>query len=148
MSALVCYRNLNNVHCLGLYSSAFATIRLLHRARQSETDWEVCPAIKCCWWMSLSWSWWGASKNSAVTLNLRNDMISIYQRSVRTNENKITLILSGYVMNGFIMSVIVFMAATRLDNSPQSFDVQTVHSLVPWGRPRRIRPQKTRLSQS
>ena len=34
---------------------------------------------------------WGATKNSAVALGSRNDMISIHQRSVRTNQGKTTL---------------------------------------------------------
>ena len=35
---------------------------------------------------------WGATKKSAVALSSRNDMISIHQRSARTNEGKTTLI--------------------------------------------------------
>ena len=33
---------------------------------------------------------WGATKNSAVALSSRNNMISIHQRSARTNESKTT----------------------------------------------------------
>ena len=35
---------------------------------------------------------WGSTKNSAVALSSRNNMISIHQRSVRTNGGKTTLI--------------------------------------------------------
>ena len=35
---------------------------------------------------------WGATKNSAVALSSRNNMISIHQRSARTNEGNTTLI--------------------------------------------------------
>ena len=35
---------------------------------------------------------WGATKNSAVALGLRNNMLSIHQMSARTNEDKTTLI--------------------------------------------------------
>ena len=35
---------------------------------------------------------WGATKNSAMALSSRNNMISIHQRSARTNESKTTLI--------------------------------------------------------
>ena len=49
--------------------------------------------------------------HSTVTLNTRNDVISIHQSSVRANEGKITLILSDCVMNGFITSGIKFMTA-------------------------------------
>ena len=42
--------------------------------------------------------------NSTVTLNTRNDMISIHQRSVRTNECKITLSWNDRVINCFIIS--------------------------------------------
>ena len=37
-------------------------------------------------------SWWGATRNSAVALSSRNNMISIHQRSAPTNEGKTTLI--------------------------------------------------------
>ena len=70
-------------------------------------------------WMPLGWSRWGASDNSTLTLNSQNDMISIHHRSARTNEGKIRLILSDYVMNGFIMSGIMLMTATP----SQLFDV-------------------------
>ena len=42
-------------------------------------------------------------------------------------------LLENCVMNGFIMFSIMFMTATGLENSPQSFDVYTVsqyHSVV------------------
>ena len=42
----------------------------------------------CC---SRHSSRWGATKNSAVALSARNNMISIHQRSARTNEGKTTL---------------------------------------------------------
>ena len=35
---------------------------------------------------------WGATKNSAVALSSRNNMLFIHQRSTRTNEGKTTLI--------------------------------------------------------
>ena len=70
---------------------------------------------------SLGWSRWGHPTNSAVTLNSSYDIISIYQRDARTNECKMTLIVSDCVMNDFIISGIIFMAATRLNNLPQSF---------------------------
>ena len=47
---------------------------------------------------------WHPTNASIVTLNTWNDMISKHQGSARTNECKITLILSDSVMNGFIMS--------------------------------------------
>ena len=37
-------------------------------------------------------SWWGATKNSAMALSSRNNMISIHQRSAWTNESKTMLI--------------------------------------------------------
>ena len=70
---------------------------------------------------------------STVTVNSRNDMIFIPQRSARTNECKIALISSDCFMNGFIMPNIIFMTATSSENSVQSFGVQVVsqsHSLV------------------
>ena len=57
-------------------------------------------------------------KNSIVTLNSRNDMIFIHQRSAWTSEHKISLISSdGVVLNGFIM----FVTTTPLESSAQLF---------------------------
>ena len=50
-------------------------------------------------------------------------------------------------MNGFIIFGIMFMTATGLENSPQSFGVYTVSQSRSAVTPRRIRPQITRLSQ-
>ena len=73
------------------------------------------------------------SDNSAVALSSRNSMMSIHQRSARTNERL-----------SFSES-----CSRPLDwRIRQSHLTSTLfHSLVPWWRPRRIRPQITRLSQ-
>ena len=59
----------------------------------------------------------GGQPKTALWLWVRemNDMISIHQRSARTNEGKITLILSHCVMNGFIIFCIMFVTASALD---------------------------------
>ena len=46
---------------------------------------------------------------------MRNDMISIQQQIVWTNKCKLILILSDCVMNGIIMSGIMFLTAMPLD---------------------------------
>ena len=80
---------------------------------------------------------WGATKNSAVALSSRNDMISIFTRGARGRMKakqrwfKVTREMNC-VVNGFIMFGIMFMTATGLQNSPQSFDVYTVSQSRPW----------------
>ena len=66
----------------------------------------------------------------------------------RTNEGKITLILSYCVMNGFIMFDIIFMTALHWRIRHSHLTSRQFHGLVPWWRPRKIRPQRTRISQS
>ena len=99
------------------------------------------------YWYAPWVSRWGATKNSAVALSSRNNMICIHQMSTRTNEGKTTLVVENCVMNGFIIFGIMFMTATGLENSPQYLASTLFHSLVPRWPPRRIRPQITRLSQ-
>ena len=71
---------------------------------------------------------WGATKNSAVALSSRNDMIYTPEECAdewRQNNADLKL-LENCVINGFIMFDIMSMTATGLENSPQSFDVYTV----------------------
>ena len=81
------------------------------------------PNCQTLRWVSLGWSRWGATKHQHCNPECAkwHDMYT-HQRSVRTNECKITPILSDCVMNGFIM----FLATTPLDNASQPFDVETV----------------------
>ena len=147
----MCCRKSNNVHCFGaiFLNQKFCICILLRRpSGPCETQRiEKLPNYQTPR-VSLGWSPWGASKASTVTVNTRTDMISIHQRSARTNECKITLILSDCVMSDFIMSGIMFLTAIPLDNSPHHLTSRRFHSLVPWLRPRRIRAQRTSLSQS
>ena len=121
-----CCRNFNNVHCFRTIfpnrNSAFASFCIACPSPWNMRIREIVllpnAAVVAARLIQM-----GSIQNSAVTLNSRNDMISIHQMSVRTNECKITLILSDYIMNGFIMSGIMIMTATPLNNSTQSFDV-------------------------
>ena len=93
---------------------------------------------------------WGAAKNSAVALSLRNNMMSIHQRGARTNEGKTTLIYSysrtvAWMVSSFSASCSWRPLDWRIHHSHLASTL--FHSLVPWWRPRRIRPQITRLSQ-
>ena len=93
---------------------------------------------------------WGATKNSAVALSSRNNMISIHQRSARKNESKITLIESySRTVSWMVSSFLASCSWRPLDwRIPHNHLASTLfHSIVPWWRPRRIRPQITRLSQ-
>ena len=91
-------------------------------------------------------------KNSAVALSLRNNMIhvTIHQRSARTNESKTKLILSysrtvSWMVSSFSASCSWRPLDWRIRHNHLTSTL--FHSLVPWWRPRRIRPQITRLSQ-
>ena len=91
---------------------------------------------------------WGATKNSAVALGSRNNMIYIHQRSARTNEGKTTLIQSYSRTVSWMVSSFAASCSWRpLDwRIRHSHLVSTLfHSLVPWWRPRNI--HITRLSQ-
>ena len=93
-------------------------------------------------WAPLGWSRWEATKNSIATLNSRNNMIFIHQRSAWTSEHKISLISSdGVVLNGFIM----FVTTTPLESSAQLFYRPDYFSV---SFPNENQPLKTRLSQS
>ena len=71
----------------------------------------------------------GSNQNSAVALGSRNNMISIEPEECadewRQNNADLKL-LENCVMNGFIIFGIMFMTATGLENSPQSFGIYTV----------------------
>ena len=97
----------------------------------------ICQTINGARWVLLPHSSrWRATKNT----NSRNDMISIHQRSARTNEGKSTLLQSYSTTVSWML-----MVATGLENSP--FYVYTASQSFPWWRPWRIRTQRTRLSQ-
>ena len=92
----------------------------------------------------------GATKNSTVALSSRNNMISVHPRSVRTNEGKTTLIQSysrtvSWMVSSFSASCSWRPLEWRIRHSHLASTL--CHSLVFWWRPRRIRPQITRLSQ-
>ena len=56
--------------------------------------------------------------------------------------------LSYGVMNGFIMFDIIFMTALHWRIRHSHLTSRQFHGLVPWWRPRKIRSQRTRISQS
>ena len=105
VSTVVCCTNPDNVYCFGTIfpnlNFVFASICAICAARpvhiQSD-QYRSCSTVnkvnnvttrdRC----SRHSSRWGATKNSAVALSSRNNMISIHQRSTRTNEGKTTLI--------------------------------------------------------
>ena len=96
--ALVCCTNPNNVICFGTIfpnlNFVFASIWAAHRSILNLTNTEVAQLSNKDP-LSVLYSIhpdWGATKNNAVALGSRNNIISIHQRSARTNEGKTTLI--------------------------------------------------------
>ena len=104
VSTVVCCTSLDNVHCFGTtfpnLNFVFASICAARPVHIQSDQYRSCSTVnkvnnvttrdRC----SRHSSRWRATKNSAVALSSRNNMISIRQRSTRTNEGKTTLILS------------------------------------------------------
>ena len=94
--------NPDNFHCFGTIfpnlNFVFAIICAARPVHIQSDQYRSCSTVnkvnivttrdRC----SRHSSRWGATKNSAVALSSRNNMISIHQRSTRTNEGKTTLI--------------------------------------------------------
>ena len=92
VSTVVCCTNPDNVHCFGTIfpnlNFVFASICAARPVHIQSDQYRSCSTDRC----SRHSSRWGATKNSAVARSSRNNMISIHQRSTRTNEGKTTLI--------------------------------------------------------
>ena len=99
-----CFLLLTNLVIVFVHSVSTA---VLYELRQCSLFWDYIPESKLCFCLNLCRSpgtysirpiqkllncQWRANKNIAVALSSRNNMISIHQRSVRTNEGKTTLI--------------------------------------------------------
>ena len=158
VSTVVCCTNPDNVHCFGTIfpnlNFVFASICAARPVHIQSDQYRSCSTVnnvttrdRC----SRHSSRWGATKNSAVALSSRNNMISIHQRSEwRQNEGKTTLIYShsrtvSWMVSPFSASRSWLPLNWRIRHSHLASTL--FHSLVPWWRPRRIRPQITRLSQ-
>ena len=102
VSTVVCCTNPDNVHCFGTIFPnlifVFASICAARPVLIESDQYRSCSTVnkvnkmttrdRC----SRHSSRWRATKNSAVALSSRNNMISIHQRSTRTNEGKTTLV--------------------------------------------------------
>ena len=91
----------------------------------------------------------GEQAKTALWLWVREITWYPYTRGVRgrKKQNNADLkLLDNCVMNSLIIFGIVFMTATGLGIRHSHLASTLFHSLVPWWRPRRIRPQVTRLS--
>ena len=102
ISTVVYCTNPDNVHCFGTIfpnlNFVFASICAARPVHIQSDQYRSCSTVnkvnnvttrdRC----SRHSSRWGATKNSTVALISRNNMISIHQRSTRTNEGKTTLI--------------------------------------------------------
>ena len=94
VSTVVCCTNPDNVHCFGTIFPNLNSICAARPVHIQSDQYRSCSTVnnvnnvttrdRC----SRHSSRWGATKNSAVALSLRNNMISIHQRSTRTNEGK------------------------------------------------------------
>ena len=135
--ALVCCTNPNNVNCFGTIFPNLNFVFASNLSRPPGPYWirPIQKLLNCqtrtrCQSYSIHPDW-GATKNSAVALGLRNNIISIiYTPDECTDEwrqNNVDLeLLENCLMNGFIIFGIMFMTATGLENSPQSFGAYTV----------------------
>ena len=132
---------------------------VLYEPRQCSLFWDYIPESKLCCWVNvcrppdpysirpiqklfscqITTRGVCCSKNSAVTWYL-------YQMSARTNEGKTSLSYSRTV-SWMVSSCSASCSWRPLDwRIRHSHLTSTLfHSLVPWWRPRRIRPQRTRL---
>ena len=96
--ALVCCTNPNNVNCFGTIFPNLNFVFASNLSRPPGPYWirPIQKLLNCqtrtrCQCYSIHPDW-GATKNSAVALGLRNNIISIHLMSARTNEDKTTLI--------------------------------------------------------
>ena len=152
--ALVCCTNPDNVHCFGTIfpnlNFVFASICAARPVHIQSDQYKSCSTVNnvttrggCC---SRHSSRWGATKNSAVALSSRNNTISIHQRNAWTNEGKTTLIESySRTVSWMVLSFSASCSWRPLDWRIRLSHLASTlfHSLVPWWRPRRIRPQIT-----
>ena len=83
-------------HCFGTVflnlNFVFASICAARPVHIQSDQYRSCSTVNNMTTRSRHSSRWGATKNSAVALSSRNNMIPIHQRSARTNEGKTTLI--------------------------------------------------------
>ena len=150
--APVCCTNPDNVHYFGTIfpnlEFVFASICTARLVPIQSDQYRSCSTVK---WRSGCGggchSRWAATKNRAVALSSRNNMISIHQRSARTNEGKQRSFK-------FTVSWMVSPCSASCSWRPLHWRIghslltsRQFHILVAWLLPRRIRPQRTRLSQ-
>ena len=95
--ALVCCTNPNNVNCFGTIfpnlNFVFASIWAARPVHIESDQYRSCSTVKQGPAVGARYSRHDKlTRNSAVALDSRNNMISIHQRSARTNEGKTTLI--------------------------------------------------------
>ena len=150
----MCCTNPDNVHCFGTIfpnlNFVFASICAARPVHIQSDQYRSCSTVNNVTTRSRHSSRWGATKNSAVALSSRNNMMSIHQRNARTNEGKTTLVESysrtvSWMASSFSASCSWGSLDWRIRHSHLASTL--FHNLVPWWRPRRIRPQITLLSQ-
>ena len=143
--ALVCCTNPDNVNCFGTMfpnlNFVFASIWAARPVHIESDQYRSCSTVKPLkdpLSVLLHPPRLGSNLNSAVALGSLNNMMSIQPEECadewRQNNADLKL-LENCVMNGFIIFGIMFMTATGLENSPQSFGVYTVsqsRSVVDW----------------
>ena len=131
--ALVCCTNPNNVNCFGTIFPNLNFVFASNLSRPPGPYWirPIQKLLNCqtrtrCQSYSIHPDW-GATKHSAVALGLRNNIISIHLCTDEWRQNNVDLeLLENCLINGFIIFGIMFMTATGLENSPQSFGAYTV----------------------
>ena len=142
--ALVCCTNPDNVHCfetifLNVNLVFFASIGAARPVHIQSDQYRSCSTVK-----QLSFRC-GATKNSAVALNLRNDMISIHQRSARRMKTK----QCWFKVTRELCHEWFHHVRHHVHDGHLGWRIRRSHltsTLFPWWRPRRIRPERPRLN--
>ena len=156
--ALVCNRNPSSVLCFGTIFPNQNVVFASFSVTRPVLCIEKLSHCQTLWWVPLGWIQWGATwpNNSILTLNMRNNMISLHQRSARTSECKISRFCPHVTQVTLSWTVSSCPAGISCSWRPLPYWI-TRHNhlmsrqcrrLVSRWRVRRIRPQKTSPSQS
>ena len=129
--ALVCCTNPNNVNCFGTIfpnlNFVFASIWAASPVHIESDQYRSCSTVKQGPAVSATPSTpIGEQPKTALWLWVCEITYYLYTRWVHGQNNADLKLLENCLMNGFIIFGIMFMTATGLENSPQSFGAYTV----------------------
>ena len=162
VSTVMCCTNPDNVHCFGTIfpnlNFVFASICATRPVDIQSDQYRSCSTVKvnnvttrdrCSPGVLQAFIPMGSNQKQRYGSEFANSMIGAWGVRGRMKQNNADLkLLENCVMNGFIIFGIICSWRPLDWRIRHSHLVSTLfHSLVPWWRPRRIRPQITRLSQ-